>query len=86
MWGRDGAQVDYLIDHVQPGSKVFVLSGGDHFWLAELTRRAPELYASFLKCILQTQALQWTARHAHYCSKLAYYCIHFASVGFKNDG
>jgi len=36
-----------LIDHVQPGSKVFVLSGGDHFWLAELTRRAPELYASW---------------------------------------
>eukprot|EP00966_Prymnesium_polylepis_P245046 5667916-Prymnesium_polylepis.1 len=34
------AQVRFMIDRVGPGSKVFVLSGGDHFWL-RCARTAP---------------------------------------------
>ena len=44
------AQVRYLIEHVKPGSKVFALSGGDHFWLGEMERLAPGLLASWDLC------------------------------------
>ena len=82
------AQVQYMVDHIQPGSRVFVFAGGNaatmetSFWMKLLKARDPELVKTWdvRTFLTEAEAKEWgevaaTARAAGNSVSMPHVCI-----------